>query len=183
LESLSRKERKKAKQSMNRFARLTSLDFQLVQDGGDQDSLWEELRRLHQADWLARGKLGAFHDVRFLRFHLAMKAALPEISQWYAVLRHEGKVIAINQYYLHRQTLYFYLTGSVKEEHNRLSPGIMLHLLTWARLCGSGLAYDFLKGDLQGSYKSRLCTAGGPFLTLYHYPPTFSGRSAYLISC
>jgi hypothetical protein len=188
MQQFSYKQRKNGQLLLNRFNKSSEFTCDVLVHDAD-GSLWSALKNLHQTDWSARQKQGAFADGRFDEFHqklavayaltrahtLLTTANLPAVAPVYAVLRYQGEVVAIHYYLRWRERLYFYQSGTVKDRLQTHSPGKLLHMLALRQLAGSGLYYDFMKGGLDNSYKAAMCPRGPLFYTLRLYPLTLMG--------
>jgi hypothetical protein len=188
MQQFSYKQRKNAQLLLNRFDKSSDFTYEVLLHDAD-GALWSTLKNLHQADWSARQKQGAFADSRFENFHQKLAAAyaltrmhtlltatnLPAVEPVYTVLRYQGEVVAIHYYLRWRGRLYFYQSGTVKDRLQTYSPGKLLHMLALRQLAGSSLYYDFMKGGLENSYKAAMCPRGPLFYTLTLYPLTLMG--------
>lgn len=161
----STRQKKNTRQLMSRYNRNKKLSANILIESNYQKH-WEILKNLHQQDWQSRGKSGALLVEVFSEFHNAMHDEHPEILQFFSSLSHGDEVISIHHYYKYKDVLYFYLTGTVKTDFKRLSPGMMLHVLSLSKLSGEKIFYDFMKGSGNGSYKEKLCERGDSFYTI-----------------
>lgn len=162
MQNFSYKQRKNGQLLLNRFDRTPAFSCEILIDAADS-GLWPQLRELHQADWTARQKQGAFAAEDFNAFHLSLQRNNSDLQARFSVLKHADEVIAVHYYYQFRHYLYYYQSGTVKDRFQQYSPGKMLHMLAFRQLTGSGLYYDFMKGAVSGSYKAAMCPAGELF--------------------
>jgi CelD/BcsL family acetyltransferase involved in cellulose biosynthesis len=170
---------KRARLLLNRFDKAPELRAEFaVQDSNN--TLWQGLQTLHQADWTERNKAGAFASPNFQRFHELLQQSQGELRYCFTALWHQDELIAAHYYYCWRQRWYYYQSGAVKERFGRYSPGLLLHLLTLRHLLGSGCYYDFMKGAISGGYKAPLCPPGELFYHQACYGPGFANGLRYL---
>lgn len=168
MQQFSYKQRKNGQLVLNRFDKNPVLSCEVLV-GTATGNLWEQLQELHQADWTARQKPGAFASADFIRFHEWLQRSGDTVQPKFSVLRHDGEVIAVHYYYQFRQQVYYYQSGTVKDRFQQYSPGKMLHMLAFRQLAGGGLYYDFMKGAVQGSYKAAMCPEGELFYSAVAY--------------
>ena len=121
------------------------------------NTLFESLIALHQDRWQQRGKPGAFSSSKFQQFHTDFCHSLlvqKKLQLWALAINTDlvSVIYAID----YKQTRYFYQIGVDTSYKPNISPGNLLH---WQmikdaenhRFC----FYDFMKGGLVNSYKSR----------------------------
>lgn len=174
----SSKQRKKCRQLLRRFENDKNLSFQAMSEV-NYELNWEVLKSLHERDWQSRGAQGAFIADSFNKFHHHMYIQYPHLMQYFSLLKYKDEVISVHHYYKYKNTLYFYLTGTIKNKYNRLSPGMMLHTLCISAIQGSGLNYDFMKGKPE-SYKRYLGIKGENFCTITIFGEGFLGNLRFM---
>jgi CelD/BcsL family acetyltransferase involved in cellulose biosynthesis len=178
----SKNQLKNARQCLNRFNVAPELEY-LPFHSTEFETNWQALQQLHQKDWTARGKPGAFHSVRFSRFHCLMHEKFPEITQAFVALRLNDEWLAIHHFYVFGEHYCFYVAGTEKDRESRLSPGLMLHVLAMQQLSGTGAKYDFLKGGTNNSYKAKFCRAGDAFYTITVFEQSMRGSVRHALAC
>ncbi len=159
LAHLSANARGQVRRSLRRFAEAGEVVLARAASESEALAWLDALIALHQRNWQARGKPGAFADPFMRRFHHALVArALPHgevdllrLSAGDAVLgylynlRRDGHVCA-------------YQSGfdpAAADSHRK--PGLVAHLLAIGRAAGEGAhLYDFLAGE--DRYKRSLAT-------------------------
>jgi len=171
LQSFSKNHRKKTREILNRFSNRPELTFLPPCEKNFEEN-WSLLQELHTHDWQRKGKPGAFYAESFDKFHRHMYRNYPEIKQLFASLKFNDKPIAVNFYYEFRNVLYYYQSGSDKQQYGQLSPGILLHTLCIDSLCNELLVYDFLKGPLGTTYKEKFTSRGENFYNITMYGST-----------
>jgi CelD/BcsL family acetyltransferase involved in cellulose biosynthesis len=157
-----------------RAAARDGLALEIAVSPEETDRFFDDLIRLHQEHWTARGKPGSFASERFTTFHrrlchmhvptgFAVLARLHSASETLAVLY--GFVIG-NKFNL-------YQSGRVQDRRGQVaSPGTAANLLLMLRLLEQGVPkYDFLAGD--AFYKERLSTECQPFRDIQVWNPTW----------
>ncbi len=177
----SKRHLKNIRQYLSRFDAAPDVQYTPIHaDNFDDD--WQTLQLLHQKDWTARGKNGAFHSAKFSRFHALMHTAHPEARQVFATLTKGAETLAIHHFYVFGNSYYFYLAGTEKTRDSRLSPGVLLHALTMQELSGRSVQYDFLKGAANDSYKGKFCKPEGEFYTITVFENSMRGRLRLLLA-
>ncbi len=109
----------------------------------------EELARLHNATWQARGKSGAFAGTAYLEFH---RRLLPQLWRTGGVdlLRMRAGDVDIGYLYLllDGRRVCFFQSGFAYESDPKIKPGSLMHKLAIEHYCERGYReYDFLAGD------------------------------------
>ncbi len=140
------------------------------------DEAFEELIALHQHQWTAREKPGAFAAPRFVQFHRSLiHDWLPRGRAVLARLSVAGSPVVVLYGFLTRQKFDFYLSGMREEPIESLgSPGILAHVLLMKELAARGVeSYDFLRGS--SSYKQRLATRKKQLVGIRIWRPTLTG--------
>lgn len=161
LDSLSANSRYQARRALKGYAALGPLDCRRAESVDEALHWFEDLMRLHQAHWTARGEPGAFSSAFTRRFHTAVitqgrpsgqvsllrVAAGPELLGYLYNFESDG--IASN-----------YQSGHVAAQGNKLKPGLVVHCLAVQDALQRGLkAYDLLMGG--DHFKPSLCNASG----------------------
>jgi CelD/BcsL family acetyltransferase involved in cellulose biosynthesis len=110
----------------------------------------EELQRLHQASWTARGQPGSFAAPFFLRFHRALiAAALPRQEATLLRISCGSQTIGILYSFSFRNRMHAYQSGfDYQPGRGPAKPGLTCHHAAINLACAEGFAvYDFLAGD------------------------------------
>jgi Acetyltransferase (GNAT) domain len=133
-------------------------------EGPDQAlEIFAELRALHQADWEARGERGVFASPRFTAFHRDLIAKLAPESVVLFRARATSSTIGCLYGLVDGEDFLSYQAGIARSDDNRLSLGLVAHVLCMAACADRGFhLYDLLAGE--ASYKRRLTTAEGTLL-------------------
>ncbi len=172
--SFSKNQLKNSRQCLNRFDAAPELVY-VPFHSTDFATNWQALQNLHQKDWEARGKSGAFHSSKFSSFHALMHTKYPDTIQAFVALRLNEELLAIHHFYVFGNHYCFYVAGTEKARESRLSPGLMLHVLAMKQLSGTAATYDFLKGGTNNSYKAKFCDAGEAFYTITVFERSIRG--------
>lgn len=172
--AFSKNQLKNARQYINRFNAAPELEY-VAFHNRDYYTDWQTLRSLHQQDWTARGKNGAFHSERFSRFHALMHSTQPQIRQAFVALKHQGDTLAIHHFYIYGGHYCFYVGGTEKKRESRLSPGLMLHVLAMQELSGEKAIYDFMRGSTGDNYKAKFCPRGELFYDITVFEHSMGG--------
>lgn len=122
---------------------------------------FEDLVRLHQAHWNARGEPGAFSSDFTRRFHsrlVQQGSATGRVSLLRATAGTELLGYVYN--FEHLGVASNYQSGHVATASNKLKPGLVVHCLAVEEALQRGLkTYDLLMGG--DHFKPSLCNAGG----------------------
>lgn len=119
---------------------------------------FETLKNLHNKRWQGKDKSGAFSSDKFALFHdhfcqYAMKKGWLQLN----ILSVEQRPISAIYCIDYQSTTYFYQSGVDDMFKPNISPGYLIHLLQMEQsIKQKNSAYDFMKGEIQGSYKSKL---------------------------
>jgi CelD/BcsL family acetyltransferase involved in cellulose biosynthesis len=148
--------------------------FELVAES-HADEAFEELIALHQHQWTARGKTGAFAAPRFVQFHRSLlRDWLPRGRAVLARLSVAGSPVVVIYGFLTGNKFDFYQSGMQHGPVESLgSPGILAHALLMNELAARGVeAYDFLRGSSE--YKQRLATRTKQLVGIRIWRPTLT---------
>jgi len=151
IKQLSKNTRSRYKRSCNQ---LKSLDYRFQWISADEyDTYAQHMIEYHQVRWNKKGKLGAFAQENFQLFHQKLITLSDRKFVNMSALIVNNKPIAINYYLTFNNTLHFYQCGWDEVNYSYLSPGLALHL--WSIEHTKQPFYDFMKGELTDSYKSK----------------------------
>jgi CelD/BcsL family acetyltransferase involved in cellulose biosynthesis len=174
---------KNTRQQIRRAMRLyeggfpsASLCCSVARNEDQARAFLDDLQRLHQAYWTARGKPGAFANPFFTAFHRRLvREALPGKEVELARISSAKGVLGYLYQFRTNGHVYSYQSGFHYEDDNRLKPGLVSHRLAIEHSLSAGDAvYDFLAGD--DRYKRSLATHADRlfWLTLQKRRPAFS---------
>ncbi|MGH4019214.1 MAG: GNAT family N-acetyltransferase [Pseudonocardiaceae bacterium] len=123
------------------------------------NAILDDLERLHQERWRARGEPGAFASTRFCSFHRRLvERWLPEGRAVVFAVRQDGATVAALYGFVAGGTLQFYQGGFHMFENNKVRAGYAAHLLLAGAARERGLTgYEYLAGDHR--YKTELSTS------------------------
>lgn len=147
-----------------RSAERDGMVLDVAATADDADAFFDDLVRLHQEHWTARGKRGGFASERCTRFHRHIcRTHVPTGFALVARLRSAGEVLAVLYGFVVGDKFSLYQSGRVNDRHGHVSsPGTAANLMFMRRLRERGVTrYDFLAG--QAFYKDRLTTDYQPF--------------------
>lgn len=151
---------KSARATVRRSLRgITPYETELATDPQRALALLDDLERLHQARWQARGKPGAFASERFRGFHRELVGRwVPQGRAVLFAVRSGGETIAALYAFVRGDALQFYQGGFRIQENSKVRTGYAAHLLLAAAARERGLrAYEYLAGESR--YKDELSTA------------------------
>jgi CelD/BcsL family acetyltransferase involved in cellulose biosynthesis len=133
------------------------LSYCVAQDEDQALAFLDDLQRLHQAYWTARGKPGAFANPFFSAFHRRLvREALSGKEIELARISSAKGVLGYLYQFRKNGHVYSYQSGFDYEQDNRLKPGLVSHRLAIEHSLSAGDAvYDFLAGDDRYKIKSR----------------------------
>lgn len=177
LGTLSRNTRKVA----TRLLRLAdaghaSLEFA---DPSNVDPFFDDLVRLHQHRWVARGEPGCFASPRFDAFHRALaRAWVPTGAAVLARVSFDAVPVAVVYGFITGSKFDAYQSGMTTEPVGALtSPGALAHLMLMRELSTRGVAaYDFLRGS--SFHKERLATDSRRLYRVQIWRSTVRARAA-----
>jgi len=122
-------------------------------------AILDDLERLHQQRWRARGEPGAFASTRFRSFHRHLiEQWLPKGRAVVFAVRQDGVTVAALYGFVAGTTLQFYQGGFRTFVSNKVRAGYAAHLLLAGAARERGLrSYEYLTGDHR--YKTELSTS------------------------
>ncbi len=151
--------RSQLRRSRLRLAELGPLAARQATTVAEALGFLDELARLHQAAWTARGQPGAFAGPAFRRFHTALVAqAHPrgEVALWR--LDAGGQAVGYLYNLQWRGQVLSYQSGFDLTVAPRASPGLVAHAAAIEAAAAAGAGrYDFLAGDMR--FKRELADA------------------------
>jgi CelD/BcsL family acetyltransferase involved in cellulose biosynthesis len=139
-----------------KFERAGRVELRVVDRVEDLAVAFDELVRLHNVRWTARGKPGVFSSPRFLDFHRSLaRLLLPLGMLRFRFLDLDGVPVAALYNFQHCGTEYFYQGGFDSDRMARFSPGMLAHVYAIDDAIRTGtVRYDFMKGGTD-SYKTE----------------------------
>lgn len=167
LDHVSGNTRSQLRRSIKLYEQRGPLVLEAARDPAEAQAFLEECAVHHQARWQARGHAGAFASGFYRRFHRELIAvALPAGAVEVVRVSAGGDRIGYLYNFIHRNRVYFYMSGLRFEADNRLKPGLVTHLLCIERHLAAGRSsYDFMAGDFR--YKTSLGRPGPDIVTCY----------------
>lgn len=156
-QSLSASTRYQLRRSAKRYAEQGPLTLHRATTVHEAHAVLDDLARLHQITWTARGKPGAFANPSFLRFHHALIAtALPRGEIDLLRITAGPRLIGCLYNFRHNGHALAYQSGfDYETTHPHQKPGLTCHHLAIEQARTDGLTrYDFLAGDSR--YKTSL---------------------------
>lgn len=151
---------KSARASVRRSLRgISPYTTEWAQDCERAHAILDDLERLHQQRWRARGEPGAFASTRFRLFHRRLvEQWLPEGRAVVFAVRQDGITIAALYGFVAGSTLQYYQGGFHMFEDNKIRAGYAAHLLLAGAARERGLTgYEYLAGDHR--FKTELSTS------------------------
>jgi CelD/BcsL family acetyltransferase involved in cellulose biosynthesis len=150
-EVLARMEKKKSERARY-YQRRIARDYPdwccSVAQSADIDVALDELIRMHQAQWEARGAAGAFGNARLTNFYRDLAHRLDERG-WLRMYRLAagGDVVSANLAIVFRNRFLHFINGTDYSTSVQ-SPGVVLHYCMIERSIAEGVReYDFLWGE------------------------------------
>jgi len=158
LDQFSKSLRAKIRRSIREYEKRGELQLRKASTPNEREQSWNDLVRLHESVWQARGQEGAFKNPLMRKFHEALFSTHPAKVDFVS-LSCGGDVIGVLYNFIHGQTAYNYQSGFKVEANNKLVPGFILHSMAAEYYAKQGLkTYDLLAGDAE--YKRRLGEEG-----------------------
>ena len=159
LASLSANTRYQLRRAAKRTATRGELVLHRAHTPSDAMAVLDDLARLHQSTWTARGKPGAFANPEFHRFHETLIAsALPRGEIDLLRITAGATLIGCLYNFRHRGHVLAYQSGfdhQAADTHEK--PGLLCHHLAIKAAQADGMTrYDFLAGD--DRYKASLAS-------------------------
>lgn len=160
-----------------KFERAGKVELRTVDAVEHLDEAFDNLVRLHNVRWTARGKRGVFASSRFLDFHKRLaRLLLPLDMLRFRFLYLDDVPVAALYNFLHRGTEYFYQGGFDSSSMAKYSPGVLAHVYAIADAIRTGTTrYDFMKGGVD-SYKTEFGCGEQVMTDLFVIEATNSGR-------
>ncbi|MHC9084458.1 GNAT family N-acetyltransferase [Luteimonas sp. RIT-PG2_3] len=160
LSSRSRNMRAALNQTRRGYEAFGALRVDIAPDPATARAWLDDLRGLHQAHWMSKGRAGAFASPYFCRFHEALMDAGIRSGLVQLVRVSTGPLLIGYLYNLAwHNRLYYYNSGlcyGLLPRNDR--PGLMAHLCAIEHALAAGWdSYDFLAGEQD--YKRRLGTS------------------------
>lgn len=158
LKILSKNTRHQIRRSLKIYEDRGALTLMRPNTLDDANKCLERMIQLHQTQWRARGKCGAFSTTAFLQFHTdllhdAFANGMVDLVE----VRAAGEMIGILYNLVYEGIVSSYQSGFAFEQDNRLKPGLVCHALAISDYASSGVeTYRFLAGDQR--YKKSLAT-------------------------
>lgn len=119
---------------------------------------FEILKNLHSQRWQSKNKNGVFGSEQFLAFHKTFTQQAIK-NNWLKIDIMYANNIAIAAIYSieYKNSCYFYQSGVKDNFKPNISPGYLMHLLQIESAIEKELLYyDYMKGSIEKSYKSKL---------------------------
>jgi CelD/BcsL family acetyltransferase involved in cellulose biosynthesis len=149
--------REQIRRSARYYERAGAIETERAETLPSALRMLDELERLHQAAWTARGLPGSFATPFFRRFHEALIAeALPRGETTLLRISSGGTIIGILYGFSFRRRMCAYQSGfDYPPDIGPAKPGLTCHRAAIQDAIGRGFdAYDFLAGD--NRYKRSL---------------------------
>lgn len=159
--ALNRSHRRNVRRTLRAYERSGTLGVEWAETADEGRQIFDELVRLHQDRWTAKGMAGAFAMPETVAFHRELVARLADDGRVaLSRVRCDGETVATTYGFVDGGHLRSYQTGLAHPPGGRLRPGVLGDLLTMAEARRRGLStYDFLPGSLD--YKRTLSTGEG----------------------
>lgn len=159
---LSPNTREQIRRSVKLYGKVGEIAVDVAVDLRTAEAYFEEMCRLHQSTWLARGESGAFAPGRRLNFHRALiRRAFPNGGIQMVRVSVGDETIGILYNFIERGKVYFFQSGFQYRPEKHLKPGLVTHSCA-VRFCLTAgyREYDFLAGDAR--YKRSLAKTSRP---------------------
>jgi hypothetical protein len=181
LSYLSKNKRNQIKRSLKEYKALGDVQVEFACDVSQAKQYFSALESLHQAEWIKRGKPGAFAEPFFKEFHnllIDTRFELGEI-QLVRIFTEEEDIGYLYNFIFNNEVL-FYQCGFNYKESNKFRPGIVSHHLTIEACIKQNYSkYNFLAGTTQ--YKQSLSTHSDTLKTIILPRKTIKSRLENLL--
>lgn len=169
LSLLSVNKRSQIKRAIKLFEERSEIVIQKAGDTTEALSFFKQMITLHQKEWGARGKEGAFSNNFILSVHtrLIEDSFQSDLIRIFKIYNQNGTIGIIYGFISGKDFLY-YQSGFNYSDDNRIKPGLVCHTLLINYFAAEGLdSYDFLAGD--APYKKSLSTDSYEMLNVEFY--------------
>lgn len=158
LDILSKNTRHQVRRSIRKYEERGALALSRPDTVDSATDVMRRLTELHQAQWKARGRQGAFSNSAFSRFHDDLLIECFEAGVIDLVEVSAGpNLIGVLYNFVHASTVSSYQSGFIYETDNQLKPGLVCHVLAISDYAAAGkTTYQFLAGAQR--YKQSLST-------------------------
>lgn len=155
LSQLGSSTRSRIRRSLRAYTRTGPVQVNSASTTEQAFDFFDQLVRLHEANWKKRGQAGAFPDHDIIDFHRRLiKTCQPLGRVDLLKISTPGEVLGYFYNYVHDGHVYYYQSG-FNYANAKLSPGLVCNYLAIEHYRKQGArVYDFLAGDID--YKRRL---------------------------
>ncbi|HEY1815506.1 MAG TPA: GNAT family N-acetyltransferase [Kofleriaceae bacterium] len=181
VESLSSRERTRYRQIARGYAAIGELALDVAQTATEAFEFLDELARLHQKTWLARGSAGSFASQPFCDYHHGLVERCFPLGRIQLLrLRAGATPVGYHYNFVDGGRLYFYQCGYDYDLGEKSAPGIIAHTFAIRHAAEHGLVdYDFMAGASE--YKRRFATGSRVMHWVSWRAPTFKMLSYRLV--
>lgn len=159
--ALSKNTRGQVNRTLNAYSKRGEIGIEIASSVERALEMLSELKRFHQATWVARGQKGAFASDNFCRFHeLLIRSCFDSGGIMMTRVTAGDQAIGLLYSFVDEGRILFYQSGFRYEEDNRFRPGLATHVTAVEECLDRGYSeYHFLAGeDLTPRYKKSLST-------------------------
>lgn len=155
---LSSNKRSQIKRSIKEYEKSGAIYLQEASSVNESISMLNNLAKLHQAEWIKKGKPGSFSNDYFCKFHeLLLKKTVVNDNVQLLEIRNNADILGYIYNFVYQNNVLFYQSGFQYLDGNHYRPGIVSHYLSIKHNAAKGYAsYDFLAG--KSRYKTSLST-------------------------
>jgi CelD/BcsL family acetyltransferase involved in cellulose biosynthesis len=158
LDTLSANCRSQIRRSLRIYGDGGAIKVEIASDASTAETFFEEMCRMHQARWTARGEPGSFAAARRVQFHRALiRHAYPKGGIHLLRVKAGDETIGILYNFVHNRKICFFQSGFNYTRDPHLKPGLVTHACAIQHYLEQGFGeYDFLAGDAR--YKRSLAS-------------------------
>jgi len=166
ISTLSKNSRAQIRRAIKLYAERGPLMIERAQTAAQAHDWFDQMAILHDAKWLARGKISALRERSYNDFHRRLiERGVPTGEVDLLQVNAGESSVGILYNFVWRNEALFYTSGFIGEEDNRMKPGLVSQVLAIEYYGKRGLkAYDFMGGD--DRYKASLGQLGPEIITL-----------------
>lgn len=176
LKLLSSNKRSQIRRSLKQYEQDGPVLVREAETISEALSMLEELARLHQVTWVARGETGSFSNEFFMQFHRSLiEICFPQKKVQLLHIYNNKHTLGYLYNFIDDGQVLFYQSGLQYGQGNNYRPGLVAHYLAILHNARLGMRrYDFLAGDTD--YKMSLSTNSNPM----YWVRLIKGRPRYL---
>ena len=155
---LSSNRRQQLRRSIREYEKEGPIEVEPADSLANALEMFSNMVELHQAEWIKRGKPGAFANTYLYKFHTSLIEDRFQYGEIQLLHIHNNKeTIGYLYNFVYHRNVLFYQAGFRYKAENKFRPGMVSHYYgIMFNTQRNNLIYDFLAGD--SAYKESLST-------------------------